>query len=207
MTWNPGKPALANQISADIPDIEENYACLRYINIWVPAGAMIPTVTNGALPGTNEYATNDIMMDYYAFDGGATDEYVAFNIVMPENWDRGTIKAKFYWAPGDAACAAADVVTWVVAAGALANDDAIDTAVGTLQYVDDVVLAGKNGDLHITAATSAITVAGSPALGELVHFKVSRDADASDGGDDMPEDAWLFGVMIQAAINEAVSAW
>lgn len=227
-TWNTGNPQMGNAVSDDIPDIEENFQELHDVveaitdgtlgtttaanfqvkklvpqNIWIPAKIMTALTTNGAAAGTNEYATNDIMMAYFAFDG-ATEEYVAFNIAMPEGWNRGTIKAKFYWAPGDAAASAADTVEWELAAGALSNDDAIDAALGTSQVISDTVLAGVEGDLHITGATPAITVGGTPALGDLTHFKVSRNV---GGTDDMTEDAWLFGVMLQITISQAVTAW
>jgi len=203
MTWNPSIPAAGNEIANDVPDIEENFACLGYTNIWIPAGAMIPLTTNGAAAGTNEYATNDIMLDYFAFDG-ATEEYIAFNLIMPENWNRGTFKAKFYWAPGDSACSAADTVEWEIGGGALSNDDAIDAAIGSTQVISDVVLAGKDGDLHISNVTPAITAGGTPALLDAVHFKVSRNV---SGSDNMTEDAWLFGVLLQIKINEAFAAW
>lgn len=172
-------------------------------NIWIPAGAMISLTTNGAIAGTNEYATNDIMRDYFAFDG-ATEEYVAFTIAMPEGWDRGTIKAKFYWAPGDAACTAGDTVEWELGGGASSDDDAIDAAIGTTQVISDTVLAGKDGDTHISGATPAITIGGTPALLDLIDFKGSRNV---GGTDDMTEDAWLFGIMLQITIDQAVSAW
>lgn len=175
----------------------------EYDNIWVGAAAMISTDTNGAAPGNNEYATNDINMDYLAFDG-ATEEYAEFDVPMPENWDRGLIKAKFYWAPGSSGCTAGDTVEWEIAAIATSNDDAIDTTVGGNQVISDVVLAGKDGDLHITGATPAITIAGTPALGDLSHFKVSRNV---GGTDDMTEDAWLFGVSIQYRKTKIVAAW
>jgi hypothetical protein len=135
---------------------------------------------------------------------GATEQFVAFNLVMPENWDRSTIKAKFFWAPGDSACTAADTVEWELQGRGISNDDAIDAALGTAQVISDAVTAGKDGDLHVTAATPAITIGGTPALGDLINFKLSRNV---GGTDDMTEDAWLFGVYIQAAINESVAAW
>lgn len=175
-----------------------------YDTLFIPAGAMAPLDTNGAAPGSYEYAANDIMIDYFAFDG-ANEEYVAFSAVMPGTWDRSTIKARFYWAPGDAACSAGDKVEWEIAAAALSDDDPIDAAPGTGQVISDTVLAGKEGDLHVTGPTPALTVGGSPALRDLVHFKVSRNTGSA--GDDMTEDAWLFGVLIQFRRNLAVSAW
>lgn len=204
MTWNADIPALGNQMSADVPDIEENFNVLGpYKTKWFPAAIMHPTTTNGAAAAAvNEYATNDINLKYFAFDD-ATEEYVEFDEVMPENWDRGTIKAKFYWASA-AGSTAGDTVEWELAVGALSDDDAIDTALGTGQVISDTLLINDGTDLHITGATPAITVGGTPALNDLIHFKASRNV---GGTDDMEEDAWLFGVLIQYQINEEAAAW
>jgi hypothetical protein len=132
------------------------------------------------------------MRAYYAFDT-TTEEFVCFDIVMPEGWDKGTVKAKFYWSSA-AGSTAGDTVEWEIGGVAVGNDDALDTALGTAQVITDTVLAGTSGDLHITATTPVITIGGTPALGDMVHFKVSRNV---GGTDDMAEDAWLFGVLIQ----------
>ena len=175
----------------------------QYGTIYVDAGAMVTTTTAGAEAATNEYATNDVNWDYYAFDTGGTEEQVQFKIVMPENWDRSTVKAKFYWSSATGS-SAGDTCEWAIKATALANDDAIDASWGTEQVITDTVLAGTNGDIHITSATPAITVAGSPALGEMITFEVNRN---TAGTDDMAEDAWLFGVLIQIKMTSTVSAW
>jgi hypothetical protein len=181
-----------------------------YETIWVPALSMTELATNGATPGSNEYATNDIMMDYFSFIK-ATKTFVAFSFPPPEGWDRSTIKFKSYWAPGDSACTAGDTAEWELQAGALSNDDAIDVALGTAQVISDTVLAGKNGDLHISDASPALTVGGTPALADLVHFKGSRNV---GGTDDMAEVAWLFGFLIQFKLTfpdssgiNPVAAW
>jgi len=173
----------------------------QYQTIYIDAGAMVSTTTAGAATGTYEYVTNDINMDYFAFDAGATEEKVQFKLTMPENWDRSTIKAKFYWSNASGA-SASDTVEWGIKAGALSNDDAIDAALGTAQVITDTLLAA--GDLHVTSATPAITVGGTPALGDLVVFEVYRN---TDGTDDMVEDAWLFGVLVQFKVNQTVTVW
>jgi len=205
MTWNLDIPKAANQVLADVADINENLACLQYINVWIPAAAMIPMATSGASPGVYEYPTYNVNIPYYAFAGDAA-EYVSTNVVMPENWNRSTIKAKFYWAPGDAACSAGDKVEWQLGGLAIGNDDPIDAEFTDLgEVITDTVLAGKDGDLHITGATPAITITGTPALGDLVNLFVRRNPANAD--DTMSEDAWLFGVYLQLGINEAISAW
>jgi hypothetical protein len=170
--------------------------------IWIPAAAMKATSTNGATLGSNEYATADTMMQYYAFNS-TTEQYVDFDLVMPASWDLGTVKAKFYWSNASGA-SAADTVEWQMQAIAITNDDAIDgqAYTDTGEVISDTVTA--DGDLHVSGATPAITVNGTPALEDLVHYKVSRNV---SGTDDMTEDAWLFGVLIEFAHSAQITAW
>ncbi len=169
--------------------------------IYIPANAMTPTLTNGAEVGTDEYVTNDVNYDYLAFDG-ATDEFACFNIPMPEDWDRSTIQAKFLWSSATGSTAG-DTMSWDILAGAISNDDAIDAAYGTAGTANDVLLANNGTDMQISPATGAVTVGGTPALGDMVQFKVQRDVT----DDNMAEDAWLFGCWIQYTADKAVAAW
>ena len=174
----------------------------NYKTIWVDAGAMVPTVTAGAQAGTEELATNDVMVDYFAFDT-STDEKVQFKCVMPEQWDLGTLKAKFYWKTSNTDTGD---VAWFIQAVAHEDSGALDTAFGTAVSVvtaDDVGL-GTDNDLHITAATTAMTVAGSSVAEELVMFQIYRDVSA----DNYNADAHLLGVNIQYAEKAvAMVAW
>lgn len=177
-------------------------AVYQYDSFFVPAGAMTSTATNGATYAEKEYATNDINMGYLAFDG-ATEEFAEFQLPMPENWDRGTVKAKFFWSSASGSTAG-DTVEWEIAAGAISNDDAIDAALGTAQVISDTLLADNGTDMQLSGATPALTVGGTPALADMVHFKVSRNV---GGTDDMTEDAWLFGAWIQYKIANTVATW
>jgi len=174
-----------------------------YDTLYVDAAAMIPCTTDGAEAGTNEYGTNDIDVDYLAFDTGATEERAQFKLVMPESWDRSTVKVKFFWSSATGS-SIADTVEWGIKAGALSDDDAIDAALGTPVTVSDAVLANDGADLQLTAATAALTVGGTPALDDLIPFEVYRN---TDGTDDMAEDAWLFGVLVQYKKTNVVSEW
>jgi hypothetical protein len=173
-----------------------------YKTIYIKASSMDSTATNGATFSTNEYATNDINESFLEFDG-ATEEFAEFSFPMPEDWDLGTIKAKFYWTSATGS-SATDTVEWEIAAGALSNDDAIDAALGTAQVISDALLADNGTDMQISDATPAITIGGTPALADLVHFKVSRNV---SGTDNMTEDAWLFGVRIQYKADKTPAAW
>ena len=177
---------------------------VTYKTKYIDAKQMIASTTNGAPAGSNEYGTNDIDWDYHAFDGGGTEESIHFKFPMPEDWDRGTVKAKFYWSSA-ASSTNGDTVEWGIQAGALSDDDAIDASLGTAQVISDTLLADNGTDLQITDATPSLTVGGTPALGDMITWKVYRN---TDGTDDMTEDAWLFGVLIQyKANNVSPEAW
>ena len=171
--------------------------------IYIDAGAMVPCTTNGALQSTHEYPTNDIDIDHYAFDTGGVEERVQFKLVMPESWNRGTIKAKFYWSSATGSTAG-DTVEWGIKAGALSDSDAIDAALGTPQVISDALLANDGADLQISAATPALTVAGTLVLNDLIMFEIYRN---TDGVDVMAEDAWLFGVLTQYKKTRYAASW
>jgi hypothetical protein len=158
---------------------------------WIPVGSMVPRVSNGAEILPKEFVTNDINLDYAAFDP-TTKEYLDFSISMPESWDRSTVKAKFYWtynsAPG-----AGTKVEWELSGVAVSNDDALDVARTTTVVITDTIITVD--DLHVSSATPAFTIDGTPALDDMINFSVGRNV--TSGDDDMNIDAWLLGVSIQ----------
>jgi hypothetical protein len=156
-------------------------------NIWIPASAWIPRTTTGAGIDSREQSTNKINTDELLFDAG-TDEFAQAMIVMPNNWNAGTVTAKFHWT----ASTGSGNVVWGLQGRAYANDDALDQALGTAQTATDTLTA--TNDVDISPATSAITLGGTAASGNPVIFQVYRDADA--GGDTLGADARLLGVEI-----------
>jgi hypothetical protein len=183
--------------------LSESEADDTYKTIDIDAGAFVPTDTNGAETGTNEYVTNDIMLDYFAFDD-ATLEKVQFKMHMPENWDLGTIKVKFDWTSATGSTTG-DTVEWGLKAGALSDSDVIDAALGTGQVISDALTADNGTDIQLSNATPAITVGGTPAADDLIVFEAYRNV---SGTDDMVEDAWLTGIWIQYKTSaDVVTAW
>lgn len=156
--------------------------------IFLPASSMWPSTTSGCADAAKtEYTTNDVDLYELAFDQ-STQEYAQSTVWMPDDWDASTVTAKFVWT---AAAGSGDVI-WALQGVSYANDDAVDAAWGTAQTVTDTLTA--TGDVCITSATSAITLAGTPAAGEPVQFRVYRDADAA--GDTIAADVSLLGVKI-----------
>lgn len=156
-------------------------------NLWIPASAFIPRTTTGSGIDSVETSTNKQNFDQLLFDP-ATDEFAQALVVLPSNYNNSTITARFYWT---ASSGSGDVI-WGIQGRAFADDDALDTAFGTAQTVTDTLLLAN--DMHISGATSAVTIGGSPAANVPVQIQIYRDADAA--GDSLAVDARLLGVQI-----------
>jgi len=158
--------------------------------IWIPAGAMRPTVSNGCAPIT-EVETTSGRPDMQVLDFDATsDEHAQFSIAFPKSWNEGTITFQVYWTT---TATDTDGVAWGLQGVAVSDNDTIDVAYGTAVVVTDDAL-GAAEDQCVTAESSAVTIAGTPAVGDICYFRIFRDV--SDANDDMTEDARLIGVKI-----------
>jgi len=133
--------------------------------------------------------TNDVDIQAAAFDAAA-DEFMQWTIAMPSDYDGGTVTAVFYWTANSTST---NSVVWGLQGRSYGDDEAFDQVWGTAQTVTDANKSTAR-DLNITAATSAITLAGTPAASELAQFRAYRNAD--DGADDLAVDAELIGVMV-----------
>lgn len=156
--------------------------------IWVPAAAMRPTVSNGCAAITDvETTAGRPDMQVLDFDTSA-DEHAQFQILFPKSWNEGTITFRVAWTT---TATDTGTVAWGLQGVAVGDGDTIDAAYGTAVVVSD---AGQSTaeDLYLTAESSAVTIAGSPAVDQLCYFRIFRDVSA----DAMEEDARLMGVRI-----------
>lgn len=170
-------------------------------SVMIPAPAMRALTTNGAQSAQVEISAGQPEPETFDFDGGATEEAVQFFWPMPKSWDGGTISYKVHYM---VSAAVSTSVTFALAARAFANDDSLNQAYGTAQAITDVY-TGTSNDLAITGEPStAVTVAGSPAGGQLVYFKLFRDTNASENGataDDTSQDARVLAVEIYYEVD------
>lgn len=158
----------------------------------VYAGAMTPRTTNGAVVGLTETTTNKNMLRTLDFDT-TTQEFAQFDVLMPKGWDEGTVTFQPIWT----AASGSGGVVWALQGVATGDDDGLDVAFGTEQTSTDTLLAAL--DRHIGPTSAAITIAGTPAEGDVVQFQIKRvPADASDT---LAVDANLLGIRLFFTVN------
>ncbi len=165
----------------------------------VAAAAMTPNTTNGPSAGTLEMSTNKNMFVTLDYDT-TTSESAQFSICMPISWDEGTVSFQPYWS--HASTTTNFGVVWELSAVAVHDTGAGDVAFGTGQTSTDT--GGTTNAIYIGPESSSITVAGSPAPGDYVMFKVARLP--ANGSDTLAVDARLHAIKLNittAAGNDA----
>jgi len=166
-------------------------------SIFVPAGALRPTTSNGcaALAAVETTAGRPDLIGL-AFDG-ASDEHAQFQVVMPKSWNEGTITFRVHWW---STATDTDGVAWALQGVAVSDGDTADVAYGTAIVVTDAAQSTSE-DIYVTDTSAAVTIAGTPAAGDIVFFRAFRDV--SDAADTMSEDAILLGITILFTVNSA----
>lgn len=169
-------------------------------SIYLPAAALRPRVTNGCgTLATTTGASNQPDIDYLPFDGAAA-EYAKAVIRMPTDWNASTLTAKFDWRRASGTGAAN--VVWGIRAVCVADNESPAANFGTGATVTDAA-STTTANFNLSSETSACTVAGTPAAGELMFLEVYRDgASGSDSLDAV--DAWLSGVVLYYTTNAKV---
>lgn len=164
-------------------------------SFFVPATAMWPSTTNGASAVTKrELVTNDVDVQTIDFDQ-TTQEFAQFSVIMPFNWDAGTITYHVDWTTSNATTGS---VVWELQGRSHPNDSALDQAWGTAVEVTDTFLAAN--DLHESPESTAVTLAGTPGAGDYVHFRIARDP--ANLSDNLNDDADLLGVRIEYTTSQ-----
>ncbi len=161
---------------------------------WIPCAAMIAATTNGASAAQVESSTNKVNIKVLDF-GDSADKFAHFCITFPKSWNEGTVTYEAYWMVNGTSTGN---VIWGLQGVAQSDADALDAAYGTAVTVTDAGSGTANQVLK-SAESSAITIAGSPAEGDIVHFRVYRDGD--NGSDTLTGDARLLGIKLLFTTN------
>ncbi|MDC1485666.1 hypothetical protein N8086_01940 [Pelagibacteraceae bacterium] len=157
--------------------------------MWVPASAMYATTTNGAEAAQVE--TTALRPDMKVMDfADSADDHAQFSVAFPKSWNEGTITYQCFWTPSTTNTGDCIFGLQGVACG---DGDTIDAAFGTAVNITDAGI-GTVEDQQVSAESSAVTIAGSPAVDQQTYFQIFRDANV--GGDTYTGVARLLGIKI-----------
>ena len=157
--------------------------------MWIPAAAMYGPTTNPADGALVETTATRPDLKVFDFDA-STQQYTQFTVAMPKSWNEGTLTYQVYWSPSSTNTGNC---IFGVQGVACADGDTIDVAYGTAIEVTDAGI-GTVEDQQISAESSAMTVAGSPAAGEQTYFQLFRKA--ADGSDTFTGESRVLGIKL-----------
>ena len=157
--------------------------------IWVPAAAMYGPTTNPADGALVETTATRPDLKVFDFDA-STKQYTQFTIAMPKSWNLGTVTYQVFWSPSTTNTGNCIFGLQGVACG---DSDTIDVAYGTAIEVTNAGI-GTVEDQQVTAESSAMTIAGSPADDQQTYLQLYRDA--ADGSDSFTGEARVLGVKL-----------
>jgi hypothetical protein len=157
--------------------------------MWVPASAMYGATTNPAAAEQVETTATRPDMKVLDFDA-STDEFAQFSVAFPKSWNEGTVTYQVYWTPASTNTGDCIFGLQGVSCG---DSDTIDVVYGTAINITDAGI-GTVEDQQVSAESSAVTIAGSPAVDQLTYFQLFRDANA--GGDTFSADARVLGIKL-----------
>lgn len=163
--------------------------------ISVSAGSMDIPLGSTATKQTLDSGSSDIGLVVIDFDPTSI-EYAVFLVWMPENWDGGTIEAAFSWLTSSSTNT--HTCRWGLQGRSYGTAETLNQAYGTAQFVDSNATSVAN-QVIFSDYTPAITLAGTPAAGQIVLFRVQRDP--THANDDLNVDARLMGLRIRYGIT------
>jgi hypothetical protein len=157
-------------------------------------GGFLPAMTNGMASADVETSTNT--RNFVVLDAdGAADASAHVTIAFPKGWDRGGIRFRVFWTTDHAGT---DGTAFALRGVALSDGEALDAAAGAPVIVADDAQGGA-GKLLVTAISGDVTLAGTPAEGDLCLLELFRDV--SDAADTMTQDARILAVQLLYKIN------
>jgi hypothetical protein len=157
--------------------------------MWIPANAFYLPTTNPADAASVETTATRPELKVLDFDA-STAQYAQFAIAMPKSWNLGTVTYQVFWSPSTTNT---DNCIFGLQGVSVSEGDTADVAFGTAVEVTDAGI-GTVEDVQMTAVSSAMTIAGSPADDDQTFFQLYRDA--ADGSDTFTGEARVLGIKL-----------
>lgn len=184
---------LQTNIQAAFTNAAANNAVNTYTGSGIPYRTIVLTPGGAILSASNSAAreeTNGTNLSYVTLDfDQTTDEQAYWVFKVPDSITGANATVHVVWT--SAVGSAGHEVQFELASGGRANDEVLDTALGTAVELDDVLTA--TGDVHLTPTA---TLVHGWAAGDLAIVKLNRDVDGPSGTD-IAGDVKVLAVVIE----------
>jgi hypothetical protein len=157
--------------------------------MWIPSNALYLPTTNPADAASVETTALRPELKVLDFDA-STAQYAQFAIAMPKSWNLGTVTYQVFWSPSTTNTG--NCIFGLQGVSCTEGDTA-DVAFGTAIEVTDAGI-GTVEDVQMSAVSSDMTIAGSPADNDQTFFQLYRDA--ADGSDTFTGEARVLGIKL-----------
>ena len=169
--------------------------------IFIPAAAMVPGKTNGATAATTEFG--NVKRDTMSF-GTTNDDTCEFDLVLPDDWNKGGVRAKLLWTSSGSSAAASTNVKWGIGCVVSADGGALNSVPDNFAVVSDELSAVSA--FQRSGASASFTPEGTAGDGNLLHFTVKR-MNSNAPSSPLADAALLLGVVIQFKRSHTTEEW
>ena len=153
----------------------------------LPARSGMPTLTNGCNDAVQIEMTNQDTNVIVADFADAVDRSISFEVVMPDNWNAGTVRIQVSWI----SAATSGICLWRARAGSFIDGQALDTALGGYVALTDTALSPTNDVMVSPEGTMTFAnAAAGPAI-----IEINRNGSAA--GDTLSATARLWQVKLE----------
>ena len=168
--------------------------------MWIPAGAMYPSDTNGSSALT-QHETTALRPDLKVLDfaDGAND-HAQFSVAFPKSWNRGTITFKPYWTV--TAGTNEGTVAWALSGIAVGSTEDLDIAFGGTVVTTALAMVADREFLMVSVESGNMTIAGTPQDEDICFFQIARNI----ATDTQTSPARLLGIKIYYTTDETSDA-
>ncbi len=178
-------------LHSDGTDTEWKAGPIGKHTVWIPAGAMRPTASNGAA-SLADLETTSGRPDITTLDfDQSSDQFAQWSVQLPRSFDGGTLAFTAYWTAA-VAVTSPQGTTWELQCVHVGNDDTIDVAYGTAIEISSAGIATAE-DMVVTSESAPVTCAGTWQDADLSYFRIGRDVSE----DVMTTDSKLLGVALR----------
>ncbi len=162
---------------------------------FIEATQLLPTLTDGCST-LMQAAQSTNQPDLFArhFDANII-QHAECSMTLPQNWDGGDLRVQLFWTHG--VTSTSGKVVWSIKALSRSDGNTLANNYGSTISQSDGSSAEDR--LYISPETAPIIPSGGAQAGDLVFFRISRNATHSS--DTLDSDAKLFGIRLLYGVN------